>query len=148
MQALTATAVALFALAAVGDVARRRIPNALVAALALAGLARLGLGFSGGAPLAALGLDLAVALIVFAIGAGLFARGLLGGGDVKLLAAGSLWLGAAATGAFLMATVLAGGLLAVAYLALRLLHPSGPKPALPYGVAIAAGGILVTLGLI
>ena len=54
-------------------------------------------------------LDLAAALAVFALGALAFHFGLLGGGDVKLLAAGALWLGAAALGPYLMVTVLAGG---------------------------------------
>ncbi len=77
----------------------------------------------------------------------MFAAGLLGGGDVKLLAAGSLWLGATGTGGFLMVTVLAGGLLALVFLALRLARRDGPETALPYGVAIATAGILATLGL-
>ncbi|WP_299132379.1 prepilin peptidase [uncultured Amaricoccus sp.] len=146
MQVLSAAAVALFALAAAGDIARRRIPNPLVLALAFAGLARLGLAAWGGASPVALGIDIAAALAIFAAGAGLFAAGLLGGGDAKLLGAGSLWLGAEGTGAFLMVTVLAGGLLALVFLALRLIRRGGPETALPYGVAIAAGGILTTLG--
>ena len=77
------------------------------------------------------------------------ASALLGGGDVKLLAAGALWLGAAALGPFLLATVLAGGVLAVAFLLAGLLRRRAAGAAaasLPYGIAIAAGGILVSAG--
>ena len=42
---------------------------------------------------------------------------------MKLLAAGTLWLGAAALGPYLLVTVLAGGLLAVAFLAWHLAQP-------------------------
>ena len=65
------------------------------------------------------------------------------------MAAGTLWLGAAALGPYLMVTVLAGGLMAVAFLAWHLVQPSrpgAPRPSLPYAVAIAAGGILTTAG--
>ena len=76
-----------------------------------------------------------------------FRFGLLGGGDVKLLAAGTLWLGAAALGPYLLVTVLAGGLLAVVFVAWHLRRrPTRRRrrPSLPYAVAIAAGGILTT----
>ena len=61
---------------------------------------------------------------------------------MKLLAAGALWLGAAALGPYLMVTVLAGGLMAVVFFAWHLVQPGGAsRPSLPYAVAIAAGGI-------
>ena len=69
---------------------------------------------------------------------------MLGGGDVKLLAAAALWTGSAALLPFLMATALAGGLLAALFLAFA--RREGKPVALPYGVAIAAGGILITGG--
>jgi prepilin peptidase CpaA len=95
-------------------------------------------------------------------------RGMLGGGDVKLAAAVALGLPPAATWDFIFATVMIGGLLGLAYLAGPYLAPRphamvsasllrrvaaveswrlrrrGP---VPYGVAIAGGGILVLLGL-
>ena len=93
--------------------------------------------------------DLAAAVAVFLIGAAAFRFGVLGGGDVKLLAAGTLWLGAAQAPAFLAMTVLAGGLLALFFIALQLVSRRGGRtaPVLPYGVAIAAGGILTTGGV-
>ena len=95
------------------------------------------------------------------VGAVLFARGYLGGGDVKLLAAATLWAGPADTPALLVLTGMLGGALAVfllmpfgAQLAAAgraLLTPSSassaehaPATAVPYGVAIAGAALIVT----
>ena len=148
MQAVfTLAAVGLFAAAAVTDSRSRRIPNALPAGLALLGLVRMAAALAAGAGAGAVAADLAAAMAVFAAGAVAFRFGLLGGGDAKLIAAGALWLGAAALGPFLLATVLAGGVLAVAFVVAGLLRRRGAAAAsLPYGIAIAAGGILVSAG--
>jgi prepilin peptidase CpaA len=150
LTAMSCAAIAVFVAAAATDLRSRRIPNGLVLALAALGLARIALSVyvTGALPYA----DLLVALAVFAAGALTFHLGLLGGGDVKLMAAGALWTGAALTGAFLMTTMLAGGVLAAVYLARGRL--SGPrtgerKPStLPYGIAIAAGGVLATRAML
>jgi prepilin peptidase CpaA len=143
---LSIAAIALFAAAAVTDVRARRIPNRLSLALAALGTLRIALALAEGSGALASALDLAAALAVFALGAGAFRFGLLGGGDVKLLAAGTLWLGAAALGPYLMTTVLAGGALALVFLVGRLAAPGRKRPSLPYAIAIAAGGILTTAG--
>jgi len=146
---LTLAAVGLFATAAVTDTRSRKIPNVLPVGLALLGLARMVAALAAGGGAGAVAADLAAAAAVFAAGAAAFRFGLLGGGDAKLLAAGTLWLGAAALGPFLLATVLAGGLLAVAFLLAGLLRRRAPGTAaasLPYGIAIAAGGILASAG--
>ena len=79
----------LLAVAAVIDVRTRRIPNWLSAAVAAGGLA---LSITGGGLVgpaaAALGL-----LVGFALLAASFALRLMGGGDVKLMAAVGAWLG-------------------------------------------------------
>ena len=146
---LSLLAVGLFAGAAASDLARRRIPNTLVVALAVLGLIRLGFAVAAGAGAATLGADLAASLIVLVLGAVIFHFSLLGGGDVKLLAAGALWIGAPEMAPFLMMTVLAGGVLALLFLAWAIASRgiAGGKSrlSLPYGVAIAAGGILTTL---
>jgi prepilin peptidase CpaA len=101
------------------------------------------------------------AAAVFVVGAVLFARGYLGGGDVKLLSAATLWAGPAGTPALLMLTAVIGGALA-----LFLLMPFGGQIAaaargmlgqspirverglatrVPYGVAIAGAALIVTL---
>jgi prepilin peptidase CpaA len=155
---LALAAVLLLLWAAATDVISRRIPNPLSLALAGAGAARIlaDLLAAPGSAMALVALtDLWIALVVFAVGAGLFALGWFGGGDVKLLAAGTLWLGAAQAGAFLYLPVLAGGVLALAFhgrrAAVRIRGAGGgpaPEVSLPYGVAIAAGGILLTTGLV
>lgn len=149
---LSALAAALFALAALTDIRWRRIPNALCGALAVLGLVRIGLALAAGGPPLAAGLDIAAAAALFVCAAAGFHFGLIGGGDVKLLAAGTLWLGAGATGPFLLTTLLAGGLLAVLLVGGRMAVPVGARggagPSLPYGVAIAAGGILSTAGIV
>ena len=125
-------------------------PEHAVGGAGAAGVARLGLALAAGGGAAAFGLDVLVALLIFVLAAMAFRYGLLGGGDVKLLAAGGLWLGAAALGPYLLTTVLAGG--ALARRVRRLAgggagSAAGTKgPSLPYGVAIAAGGILTTAG--
>ncbi len=142
---LTLPAIALFSAAAITDLRSRRIPNLLSAGLALVGLARIAAGFATGGAAGA-GVDLAAAVAVFAVAAVAFQFRLLGGGDVKLIGAGALWLGADALARFLATTALAGGLLAIVYLAgMRLFPPKGEEPGLPYGIAIAVGGILTTI---
>lgn len=146
---LAIAAIALFAVAAVTDSLRRRIPNPISIALAVLGLVRIGAALVSGESLLTAGLDLVVAVAVFAVAALAFRYRLLGGGDVKLLAAGTLWLGAAALGSYLVITVLAGGLMAVAFVAWHMVLPVGvrrQRPSLPYAVAIAAGGIVTTAG--
>lgn len=143
---LPIAAMGLFLWAAASDVASRRIPNRLVALLALLALARIGLDVAGGAGPTRAAADVGAGLAVFAFGALLFRWGLFGGGDVKLLAAGALWLGAGATLPFLASAALAGGALAIGFvLWLAVAGHGRVRPSLPYGVAIAAGGVIGTL---
>ena len=147
----SAAAIGLFAWAAASDLAARRIPNRLVLCLALLGLARLGWLAATGGGLAAPGLDLAAAVLVFGLGAVAFRLGVLGGGDVKLLAAAVLWVGVTTLGPFLLVTALAGAVLALTDLVSGWLLPAplaARAATLPYGVAIAAAGILATTGTI
>lgn len=75
-------------------------------------------------------------LAVLAVGMAAFARGWLGGGDVKLLAAVSLWAGSGLVLPILAGTALLGGLLAgVVLIAHRW---RGTSREVPYGIAIAA----------
>ena len=106
-------------------------------------------------PLEAMAEALGAAGLVFAVGIALFALGLMGGGDVKLLVVLTLWTGwHAATPSFLFLTAMAGGLLVVLVLLLRALAAPGlrklrpqhelprlltRKQPVPYGLAIAAG---------
>jgi prepilin peptidase CpaA len=76
-----------------------------------------------------------------------FHFGLMGGGDVKLLAAGALWLGTPALASYLLLTVLSGGALALLFLVREGLagRSAGARASLPYGLAIATGGIAATI---
>lgn len=143
---LSGAAIALFLAAAASDAARRTIPNPVVVALAVVGIARIALGLAAGDGLGAAGLDVLAAVAVLAAGAAAFAAGMIGGGDAKLLAAGTLWIGTAGIGGYLLATVLAGGLLATGFLLWRAIAPRAAAGGLPYALAIAAGGILETVG--
>lgn len=83
-------------------------------------------------------------LLVLAVGFTLFAWNLFGGGDVKLLAALAFWTGFSDLPRLLLVTTLAGGALALGILVwrrLRLATGETIDQRLPYGIAIAAGGI-------
>lgn len=148
--ALAFAAIAIFLAAAVTDLRSRRIPNGLALALAALGLARMVLAVpeTGAAPSG----DLLAAAAVFAVGALAFHLGVLGGGDVKLMAAGALWTGAALADEFLMTTLLAGGVLALVYVTRGVVSRfrTGERAdlTLPYGIAIAAGGVLTTRAML
>jgi prepilin peptidase CpaA len=162
----------MLGLAAVQDVRERRIPNRLTGGLAALYPMYVLVSPSPVMWPAALGL----AVAVFVIGLGLFARELIGGGDVKLIAALSLWAGPDQFVWFLLVTTLAGGALSLYSLWYRRwgglieahLAPLGLATAarrvpdlpaappesstarsttLPYGVAIAAGGIAIIVEL-
>lgn len=91
-------------------------------------------------------------LIVLAIGWALYTKGLAGAGDIKLLAATSLWAGPEHIGAYLFITAIAGGFLSLIVACLvawqRRKEKEGKleavrKTRVPYGVAIALGGLCV-----
>lgn len=93
-------------------------------------------------------LHMICACVVLACGFLLYSRSLMGGGDAKLLAAASLWFGFENLLPFLAATALAGGVLSLAYLAFSaakvgLGQGSVIARTVPYGAAIAAGGLTV-----
>jgi len=143
----------LLVAAAAKDLQAMQIPNAF--SLAIAALfaidAAAGLA-SGQISISAVGMALVCGAAVFAVGAAAFAAGALGGGDVKLLAAVSLFAGPAALFDFLTITALAGGLIAVAVLTgAPIGRPAASggslrarlRGGIPYGPAICAGGLWV-----
>ena len=84
-----------------------------------------------------------MALAVFALLAAAFYAGMMGGGDVKLAAALTLWLSPASTVKFLVLMSIAGGVLTLLMLAAHRLRRKAGRPAIPYGVAIAFGGLAI-----
>ena len=141
----------LMAAAAFEDFRRLVIPNAVVAGLCALWPLHLatGPGFTLAGSLYAAG----CALAVFLCGALLFSRGLIGGGDVKLLTAATLWAGPAATPTLLVVTAVLGGLLTLVLLSsatVRAAFSWARAAALrsvpvPYGAAIAAAAVIVTV---
>ncbi len=132
------------------DLRTLHIGNALSVAIAVlfVGWAVVGL-IAGSYTLEAFGLSIACGAGVFAVGVVAFAAGMLGGGDVKLLAAVALFAGPAGILDLALVTALSGGLLGIAVLAGAPIGPvSTPGEAalrrrLPYGPAIAMGGLWV-----
>jgi prepilin peptidase CpaA len=167
-------AVCLLAFAAWRDVATRTIPDEV--SLVLAALGLMVRAVEGGLP--ALGWSVAVAFLLFLLLLPLAMFGMLGGGDLKLASALALGLPPLGSYHFVVATAIAGGVLALIYLLLgRVLAAHRPVAAaqprvvptrrgaplarrvleaeawrvrrrgpLPYGVAIATGGVLALFG--
>ena len=110
--ALTAV---LLIIAAVSDIVRYRIPNKIVYAIVAA--FAVGAIFNFAWP--AIVWPVLAGIAMFLLGAGLFALGLFGGGDVKLIAAMALWTGFADLPRFLLVMGAAGGLLGLVLLLKR-----------------------------
>jgi prepilin peptidase CpaA len=145
----------LLIVAAMKDATSMTIPNWIPLA---AGAAFLVLAPFELAP-SDIGMHLLVAMGALVAGFAMFALHWVGGGDAKLLAAAALWLGLSATPEFLLWTGLAGGGLSLGLLAARraalylpfaapyasgdgaLARLLAPKGDIPYGLAIAAGGL-------
>ncbi|MDB5473766.1 MAG: peptidase [Devosia sp.] len=141
------------AFAASSDLLTMRISNKLV--MALTGAFFL-VALATGLPLPEFAMHLTCALAVLLVGFAFFAFGWIGGGDAKLAAATSLWLGFGLALPFLVYAALLGGGLTLAILVFRRL-PLTPliarfrwverlhdrKSGVPYGVALAAAGLLV-----
>lgn len=141
------------AFAAANDLFTMKIPNKISLALvggfvAVAILTRM--------PLETFGMNLAIGLLILAVTFVLFSLNLLGGGDAKLIAAGSIWIGANHIVEYLVFVAAFGGVLSLAILGYRNLVPAEafalpgwarrlhiPKGPIPYGIAIAAGALAV-----
>ena len=131
----------LLIVAAVIDVRTFTISNWLNAAVALlAPLYWLSVGLD---PWPGMAIQLGVAAAVFALFALTFVIGMMGGGDVKLAAALALWFAPADVVKFLVLMSLAGGVLTLAILAWHRLKKRPGRPEIPYGVAIAFGGLAI-----
>ena len=137
---LIALAIALV-FAAFTDLKRRQIDNWLNAAIALAApVYWIAAGLSVWPDMA---IQLGVALAAFAVLAGLFALRMMGGGDVKLLTAVALWIEPMIFLQLLLIMALAGGLLTIFFGAWHIMRRQRDRIAVPYGVAIAIGGLWV-----
>ena len=148
--------IALLLYVATIDIATRLIRNEICLALALLGIAgQLASPMQIAQSLIAAAILLLLLLVIYQ-------RGWMGGGDVKLLVALAIGLPLTGVIELLTITALAGGVLALVHLMMRLLPipklaPAGSslvrrvyaverwrhlrRAPLPYGVAIACGGI-------
>lgn len=144
---------AAMAYAASMDLLTMTIPNrislALIAAFAVA-FPLSGIGLTGIAG------HVGAGALMLVVGIVMFSQGWLGGGDAKLLAAASLWLGFEHLLGYLIGVVIAGGVLVVCLLYYRQIamplclvgqkwavRLHGKREGIPYGLAIAAGGLWI-----
>jgi prepilin peptidase CpaA len=139
--------------AGLSDLTTMRIRNGLVVALLGAYVILVPLvGFSAGE----IAWNILIALGILLVGLAFFARGWMGGGDVKLLAVTALWLGLEQTPAFLLYTALFGGVLTLAILQLRqvglpailgntpwIVRLQSEGSGIPYGVAVVLAALVV-----
>lgn len=154
----------LLVTAALWDIRKRRIPNAISAAVLLTGL--VDAFVAGGWRSAASGVGaaaLTLAVLWFP-----WLKGRIGGGDVKLTTAAATWVGLSLLPVYLLGTACAGGLVALVSYSLssrqarkemagnlRLVAagmlPEAPirggegRVSVPYGVASAAAALVVVI---
>ncbi len=143
----------LMAFAASSDLLTMRISNRLVLATVIAFFV---VALVAGLPLEEIGMHVACAALVLVVGFAFFAFGWIGGGDAKLAAATTLWLGFGMMLQYVVIASLLGGALTMLILAARRwplperlqkivwldrLHDK--KTGVPYGIALAAAGLLL-----
>jgi prepilin peptidase CpaA len=141
------------AFAAATDLFTMKIPNRISVVMAVAFLP---LALAAGLGLWTILDHVSAGLLMLALGVLLFIPGWFGGGDAKLMAAVGLWIGTESLLPYMLYVALAGGLIAVAFFTVRSVplprmllgqawalrlhrHDSG----IPYGLALAAGALLV-----
>ncbi len=144
---------ALMAFAASSDLLTMKIPNRIAIALTAAYPA---FAFYLEVPLATIGLHLACGALVLAITFSMFCFGWMGGGDAKLAAATSVWLGWSLVLEYSLIASIAGGVLTLAILVARRrplplslmrhkwierLHDA--KTGVPYGIALSFAGLVI-----
>lgn len=157
-QLVIAVFAAILVAAAVGDFRSFRIPNSLVLSILVLYPAHV---IASPGPVAWV-YALVFSFVILAIGAGFFAAGMMGGGDVKLMAAVALWAAPQYLVSFFVITLLVAMLVACA-MAVRMAaadsrsaqgwsvmaavssirHVPILKMSVPYGVGISAAGLYV-----
>src|SRR4051794_8867007 len=132
---------ALLVIAAVIDARTFTISNRLnLTVAALAPVYWLSVALT---PWPGIAIQLAAGIGVFAILAGAFYAGMMGGGDVKLAAALALWFPPGVTVKFLVLMSIAGGVLTIGLLVWHRARRREGRPQIPYGIAIAFGGLAI-----
>jgi prepilin peptidase CpaA len=140
-EVLLAGLAAILIVAAVIDVRTFTISNRLNAVVALlAPVYWLSIALN---PWPGMAIQLAAGGAVFLLLAAAFYAGMMGGGDVKLAAALALWFPPAGTVRFLILMSIAGGVLTLGILVWHRVKQRDGRPEIPYGVAIAFGGLAI-----
>jgi prepilin peptidase CpaA len=142
----------LMALSASMDLLTFTIPNRLCAALALGYLV---FAVVLGVPAVDILFNISCGLAILVIAFAMFSLGWVGGGDAKLAAATAAWLGWTAILDYGLAAAVFGGMLTLTILAARtaplpavfgrvdwLARLHNAKSGVPYGVALAAAGLM------
>lgn len=133
---------ALSTIGALIDVFKRKLPNYLSLAIAIAGL---GFAFAA-AGWVGLGLHFAHVVVAFLIGYGLFAGGMFGAGDGKFYAGVAAFFPIQQAPALGITIVLLGGLIAIGWVTVRMFNRDlrlrkDDFAKMPYGLAIAIGAV-------
>jgi prepilin peptidase CpaA len=144
---------ALMVFSALSDLFTMTIPNRVSLALAIGYFA---LAFAAGVPAGVIGVNALCGLGILVLAFGLFSMGWIGGGDAKLAAATSLWLGWALLLDYGVMTSIIGGALTLTILFARKaslpawaarhewvkrLHSA--ENGVPYGIALAVAGLML-----
>lgn len=111
--------------------------NAAIALLALPWWFAMGLS-----PWPDMAVQLSVALAVFALFAAAFQFGMMGGGDVKMIAALALWFPFDKLVSLIVIMSLAGGAITLVMLVEKWIRRRSEQPEVPYGIAIAIAALL------
>jgi prepilin peptidase CpaA len=141
--------VALFSVllgCAYSDIRARIIPNLLCALIVVLGIAEAVV-----TERTSFVQSFLMALVVFVAMMPLQQRNVLGGGDVKLIAALCVWLAPLEVGRFFLFILAGGGVLGLFYLSMNWIRgairrTSSPASSVPYGVAIVCGFVAVHPG--
>lgn len=127
--------------AGIEDARIREIANWKNAAIALLAVP---FWFANGLPLwPGVAMQIGVALGVLALFAIAFQFGLMGGGDVKMIAALALWFPLGTVMTMLVVMSIAGGVITLLMLIDKWLRRSTRQPEVPYGIAIAVAALLM-----
>ncbi|MBK5264806.1 MAG: prepilin peptidase [Alphaproteobacteria bacterium] len=139
--ALAAVLSVLLVIATITDIRSRIISNWLnIAVAALAPLFWFANGLSFWPDML---IQVALAGVIFAVFAAMFAAGMMGGGDVKLLAALALWFPWQSMMTLLLIMAILGGVVTLITVAHHNLGRRVGRPEIPYGVAISLAGLWV-----
>ncbi len=111
--------------------------NAAIALLALPWWFAMGLS-----PWPDMAIQLGIAVGVFALFAAAFQFGMMGGGDVKMIAALALWFPFNQLVTLLIIMSLAGGAITLVMLVEKWVRRRSEQPEVPYGIAIAIAALL------